>query len=283
MEFVTAAEVRKRLAGNSSLESSATNTNAQRTGTPARLSMHKRAETQSLSAGAGASMLSVLGTSLGRIALSRKSGGIFDDRISDLVIYESSRLMMKYSKLNSYFLDGAVHQHASIVAGFAIDEGGRLVVYGIQNPHLLGLAEIQTEVMTAVSKYVERTLTVDEMSRATYTISDLSAQPLDFMFPLLPERQSCIIGITRAINGEFRLYAGFDHRVTEGREVALFLEELRSRLVSFGETSVSNAKCFFCEKSLLTEIEKYRNKGLVKIMNGFGSEVHCCLSCLNGL
>jgi len=191
--------------------------------------------------------------------------------------------MTQYHKLNSYFSKGFVHKYESVVAGLAIDEGSRLVVYGIQNAERLGLPEIRAEIANAVSRYVEHALTESEMSRATFTITDLSADSLDFMFPLLPEKQSCIVGVTRDVQGEFRLYVGFDHRVTEGREVSRFLNELRDRLISFDAgTKASNTQCHFCEKSLNEEVQLLRNKGLIKVLNAEGNEVFCCLACLGG-
>jgi pyruvate/2-oxoglutarate dehydrogenase complex dihydrolipoamide acyltransferase (E2) component len=191
--------------------------------------------------------------------------------------------MARYSNLNSYFLDGFVKKHESVVAGLAIDEGGRLVVYGIENAMRLGLSDVRSEILNAVSRYMEHALTDSEMSRATFTVTDLSAEPLDFIFPLLPERQSCIIGITRDTHGEFRLYVGFDHRVTEGREVALFLGELRSRLQSFDTgTRASNTRCCFCKKSLAEGVRSLKNRGLIKVLNAEGNEVYCCLACLGG-
>jgi pyruvate/2-oxoglutarate dehydrogenase complex dihydrolipoamide acyltransferase (E2) component len=285
MEWVTADDLRKHSGGASALHVSLSDTQSPvpEEGGSRRISMRKRAEIQSLSAGAAGGMLSVLGVSLGQITVHREAKDIFDNRIIDLVIYEASRLMVRYGNLNSYFSDGSVYRHDSIVAGLALDDGGRLVVYGIENAERFELSELRSEILNALSRYMEHALTAGEMSRATFTVTDLSAEPLDFMLPLLPERQSCIIGVTRNAGGEFRLHVGFDHRVTEGREVAFFIGELRNRLLSFDKgLRAANAQCHFCEKSITDAIHLYRGKGLVKVLNAEGDEVYCCSACLSG-
>jgi pyruvate/2-oxoglutarate dehydrogenase complex dihydrolipoamide acyltransferase (E2) component len=250
------------------------------TGTP--VFPRKRHEIEALSAGAGNSMLSVLGTRVGAVEVERKSGDFFAGKITDLVVFEASRLMHKYSGLNASYWDGAIQRHPSVNAGIAFDEGGRLVVYGLSDSDQKDLATVQLEIEDALSRYVERKLTDAEMTRATFTITDLSAQPLDYIFPLLSSGQSCIIGITRAAEGSFGLYIGFDHRVTEGLEAAKFLQELRVRVLSFAPVRRMEPRCFFCDKSAEDEINRYRGRGLVKVLDHNSEERLCCGACLNG-
>jgi pyruvate/2-oxoglutarate dehydrogenase complex dihydrolipoamide acyltransferase (E2) component len=284
VEFVTTADVHAQLVSVDALAAalplqSRLGVAHARPGAQA-VSGRKRAEIASLSAGAGATMLSVLGVSLGPITVRRDEADVFSGRITDLVIYEASRLMKKYPKLNSFFADGHVCEHERVVAGLALDEGGRLVVYGIENASQLGLSQLRAVIADAIARYLENSLTATEMSRATFTVTDLSGAELDFILPLLPAGQSCIIGITRSDATGFHLFAGFDHRVTEGREVAAFLGELRSRLLSFAELGTAvDPTCFFCGKFVSEEIRTFKRKGLMKLVHAQGQEVYCCAAC----
>src|SRR3546814_14730244 len=70
---------------------------------------------------------------------------------------------------------------------------------------------------------------------------------VDFVWPILPAGQSCIIAIARSPALGYGLYVGFDHRVTEGREVAAFLGELCARLRSYALADAAAApECTFC-------------------------------------
>lgn len=250
-----------------------------------KLSPRKRAEIDSLSSGAGNTMLSVLGTSLGDLPITRGAGDFLSGRITDLVIYEASRLMRKFPRLNSHYSDGFVVHRDVVHAGLAIDSGERLVVYGIENADEISLPAL-SEVMTeAIGRYLENQLTTTEMTRATFTVTDLSGDELDFVLPLLPRGQCVILGITRSGQMGFRIFAGFDHRVTEGREVAIFLGELRERLLSFAAAQTSKAvaaNCVYCDRSAADAIAKGKEKGLLKVTGADGHEVLCCASCWNG-
>jgi hypothetical protein len=242
-------------------------------------------EIETLSHGAGATMLSVLGTSLGEITVRRAAGAFLSGRITDLVIYEASRLMRKFPRLNSYYEDGQVRRHPAIHAGLAIDGGERLVVYGLADADTRPLVDLSDAIVDAVTRYASKELTGAELSRATFTVTDLSADNLDFVFPLLPRGQTIIIGITHDDHGGYRLFAGFDHRVSEGREVAQFLNELRERLLSFnvsGLTDSASPCCSFCMRSSAEAVSRSKDRGLLKIIDRNGQERLCCASCWNG-
>jgi 2-oxoglutarate dehydrogenase E2 component (dihydrolipoamide succinyltransferase) len=245
----------------------------------------KRAEIHALTNGAGSTMLSVLGKTIGPLPVRREAGDMFAERITDLVIYEASRLMKKYPKLNAYYEHGKVYQHAAIHAGLAIDSGSRLVVYGIEHADRVNLSDLAQTIADAVARYVNNSLTAAEMTRATFTVTDLSAEELDFVFPLLPTGQSCILGITRDSGSGFRLFAGFDHRVTEGREVGEFLVELSTRLQSFTSAITAQPtalRCDYCRKTLAEAVGKSLDKGLLSVVDGEGKKALCCASCWNG-
>ncbi len=249
------------------------------------VSQSKRAEIDALSNGAGQTMLSVLGIHLGRLQVRRPAGDFFEGRITDLLLYESSRLMRKYPRLNAFYVDGQVVLHEAVHAGLAIDDGGRLVVYGFEDTDRAELPEIANGVADAVARYINGGLTAHELTRATFTVTDLSAGELDFVLPLLPRGQSCIVGVTSSTREGYRLFAGFDHRVTEGREVMAFLGELRERLLSFASPGcrvLSASVCGFCGRSVTEAVASSRDKGLLKVIGADGEETLCCGSCWSG-
>lgn len=245
----------------------------------------KRAEIQTLSQGAGASMLSVLGVTLGPVSVRREPGDFLAGRITDLVLYEASRLMRKYPRLNAFYADHEIIQHDAVHAGLAIDEGGRLMVYGVEDADKKEIRELGEIISDAVARYMDHKLTGAELNRATFTVTDLSDGELDFVFPLLPQGQSCILGITFSAQGGFRIFAGFDHRVTDGREVTAFLGELRERVLSFSSESqrvVSADVCEYCGRSVREAITLRKEKGLLRVIGRDGRDTLCCGSCWDG-
>lgn len=252
-------------------------------GTP--VDFRKRAEIEALSNGAGNSMLSVLGVRIGKLQIKRAAGDFLEGRITDLVIYEASRLMKQFPKLNAHYAEGAVVLHEDIHAGLAIDSGGRLVVYGIEHADRASLQDLSERISDAVEKYLNDSLTAHDLTRATFTVTDLSADDLDFVLPLLPRGQSCILGITHDPHSGFKVFAGFDHRVTEGREISAFLQALRDRLVSFATQETVEAEvaqCGYCSRTAAEAVSKNRDMGLLMIKNAQGRDMLCCASCWNG-
>jgi hypothetical protein len=74
----------------------------------------------------------------------------------------------------------------------------------------------------------------------------------------------------------------FDHRVTEGKLVAIFLQELRDRLESYrlsGDADISRIECYKCFKSLTDDLS---NIGFAKMITPQGKEGYICQSCLKG-
>jgi pyruvate/2-oxoglutarate dehydrogenase complex dihydrolipoamide acyltransferase (E2) component len=249
------------------------------------LSVRKRREIQTLSRGAGATMLSVIGAPLGRVRRAGVKNGFFEGRIVDIVAYEAARLMRAYPRLNAAWTAGdSVKTHASINAGVAFDDGqSGLVLYAIADADTLELTAIQERIALGLERYVLGELTAGEMGGATFSITDLSPFDVDYLLPLLPANQSAIIGVTGDGDGGFRLYVGFDHRLTEGREAARFLADLTARVKSFDVAPDGlDLACAFCGKAMAEETGLFRSKGLLRMVDRTGAEALCCHACFSG-
>ncbi len=235
---------------------------------------HKRDEIEFLSRGAGASMLSVLGAVVGYGDLIRDGEGFFERKIVDIVAFEASRLMRAHPKMNAAWRDGGVELHRSVHAGVAFDNDGRLLVYGIEDADGLELEDLQDEIMEGFKKYARNKLSLKELTRATFTITDLSATGVDYVLPLLPNGQSCIIGIVNGGRDGFALYLGFDHRVTEGLAASRFLAALRAKVQSaIAMLYIQTEVCAFCDGAHPV------GKGLLRIAGSGGMDVLCCQTC----
>lgn len=253
------------------------------------IAARKREEIRVLSQGAAASMLSMVGVELGAVGLERGDlGPMFERRIVDLVIYEAARLMRRFRKLNAAWHEAGIEYHQEVNAGIAYDDaagdggkdGGGLAVYGIAQADALSLEDIQDAILDGFKKYVTRRLTVQELTRATFTVTDLSPTETDFVFPLLPRGQSAIIGIAGSARRGFRLYLGFDHRVTEGLEASRFLRELAMRVGATVEAlGMTHLRCAFCGEEAASGTDAASH--LLRIVARTGAETLCCQRCWN--
>ena len=294
-QFITVEHVRRHLYGRAAEEttaplrkmmaSSARPASSPLSASALPLQPAKRREIQNLQRGAGQSMLSVVGKDLGPFKRQYADNAFFADKIIDIVAYEASRLLQQAKRLNAAFNDDeSVTLHSDINAGIAVDDDKGLMVYSVKAADQLALHDIQSAILAGLEKYLSGELSSADVSSATFTITDLSALEIDHVLPLLPRGHSLIIGITRSARRGYSLYAGFDHRITEGREASRFLSELCDRVLSFGAkaSSVVQAECSICGKSLREEIEKFRRVGLLRVVDARGNDVLVCHNCDGG-
>lgn len=147
------------------------------------------------------------------------------------VIQEVSKLLLKYPNLNSFYLNGDQAFYNTVNVGFALDDGKNgLKVASILNSNDLTLSAIEESIADLSLKYSNKQLGVSELTSATFTITDLFNSNVISFHPLVNNNNSCILGISSFKNGEFIIDLSFDHRLTSGKEVSQFLEDLKFRL-----------------------------------------------------
>lgn len=210
---------------------------------------------------------------------------LFSNSITDLVIYEASRLLQKFPELNGCYLDedSWAHFH-SVNFGISFDSDRNLKVLRILNTDHIKLQDLQAELLRLLELYESNLpIPLEFLNDSTITISDLSGQDISFMLPLINGRQSAIIGITKQSDLSYQIFITFDHRLSEGLTVSKFLSELRDRIYSyyFDQNGIPAVYCTFCQKELSEEL-RLGNKGFIKMVLRNGIEGNVCRSCFDG-
>lgn len=256
-----------------------------------RLSMRKRTEARNLARANGHGNLSMLA-----IHLSAHSSRLinapflFQDSITDLVVFESARLLRQYPELNGFLLDDrTVGYYEEVNFGISFDSGQNLKVLSLRNADVLPLPDIQAGIENLLHLY-ESGATIEEnlLSTSTVTLSDLSRSSIAFMLPLLNGDQSLILGLTRTLGAGFAIHASFDHRVAEGLRVAQFIEELTERVQSHHRPTANNdtgaahrLRCSACNRTMDEEL-KARGRGFLRMALADGSDGYVCRTCFEG-
>jgi hypothetical protein len=210
---------------------------------------------------------------------------LFSKSISDLVVYESSRLLKKYKELNgAYINEREWIAYEAVNFGWSFDGGRNLKVFTIRDADKLGLLEIQEKVLMFLELYESNeTIPMEILTGSTVTLSDLTQTKASFMLPLINGTQSLILGLTQPLEGTYEIIASFDHRVAEGMTVAKFLEELSDRVGSYFEVRnpLNQIKCVVCEKTLREEIME-GHRGMLIVATNDGAGCHICRGCFDG-
>jgi pyruvate/2-oxoglutarate dehydrogenase complex dihydrolipoamide acyltransferase (E2) component len=214
---------------------------------------------------------------------------IFQESITDLVVFEAAKLLRSFPDLNAFHLDDrAIGYFDEINVGISFDGGHNLKVLALFNADTLSLAQTQTGIEHLLQLYESGAPIEDSLlSASTVTISDLSRTQADFMLPLLNTDQSLIIGISRRGSDGYALHAAFDHRVSEGLQVAQLLGKLRERIQSHHHVKSSDAialhslSCSACGQRLQQELALGR-RGLIRVALADGKDGYLCRNCFDG-
>ena len=141
--------------------------------------------------------------------------------------------------VNASFTGSEVKVWQDINIGMAVAVPGGLVVPVVRDAHKKRLTEINKEIADLAKRARKNKLSIDDMSGATFTITNLGGYgSVDFFTPIINPPEVAILGIGRTteqpavVNGQVvaRPLMGislvFDHRVVDGAPAAEWLAVL---------------------------------------------------------
>jgi pyruvate/2-oxoglutarate dehydrogenase complex dihydrolipoamide acyltransferase (E2) component len=221
--------------------------------------------------------------------------GSLNGQVLPLILFEFSRLLEEYPVFNAYYEAGRIYYYDRVDIGLAMDLGKGLKVPIIRNANLLSPVEIQETVTNYATQYLENRLDPSDLMGGTVTVTDLSNEGILHFQPLLNQNQAIILGIggDSGIDGyPITLTIVFDHRLSAGREVASFLNELKKRLLSYALSNLpqtqrlaktKNVQCSKCLIDLHSLYQKYGSEALMQLyINEQGETDYICHVCLGG-
>ena len=155
-------------------------------------------------------------------------------KFSATIIFETARLLQKYPQFCSIYSDNSIYQYDDINIGYAlfIDDGLKVPVF--RNANQYSVEDIMSMKDDFIEKYITKTLTTEDLSNGTFTITDLSSSGCFLFSPVINYGQSAILGIggENSKGDEYPIVLAFDHRVTDGATATAFLVELKKRLIA---------------------------------------------------
>jgi pyruvate dehydrogenase E2 component (dihydrolipoamide acetyltransferase) len=166
-----------------------------------------------------------------------KRGG-HDININDLVAFCAVEALLEIPSLNAEFVDGRIRQHHHVNLGFACDTPRGLLVPVVTGAEHLCLDELAARMKELAAQAVAGSISPDDLSGATFTISNLGGLGIESFTPLLNPPQVAILGVgsiqlkpvRRHGQIEFLDTIGLsltcDHQVIDGAPGARFLKVL---------------------------------------------------------
>jgi pyruvate dehydrogenase E2 component (dihydrolipoamide acetyltransferase) len=158
--------------------------------------------------------------------------------INDLVAFCVIEALLEIPSLNAEFVDGRIRQHPHVNLGFACDTPRGLLVPVVTGAEHFCLDELAACMKQLAAQAVAGSISPDDLSGATFTISNLGGLGIESFTPLLNPPQVAILGVgsiqlkpvRRHGQIEFLDTIGLsltcDHQVIDGAPGARFLKVL---------------------------------------------------------
>ena len=159
--------------------------------------------------------------------------------IGELLLKLTAVALAMVPMLNSSLAEEGIILHKNVHLGMATAIGDGLVVPVIHNADRKGLLALSREVKDLATRARSGDLMPDEITGATFTVSNLGGfDSVDYFTPIINPPQAAILGVGRVadtvvpLNGEIvirstvGLSLTYDHRIIDGATAAVFIETL---------------------------------------------------------
>ncbi|GAB4508325.1 MAG: dihydrolipoamide acetyltransferase [Anaerolineae bacterium] len=162
--------------------------------------------------------------------------------INDVVMYATVQTLTAFPQMNSTFEEDTIYQHRDVHLGFAVDTPRGLLVPVIRRANHLNMMELAAEAHRLSDACLNNTITPDELSGGTFTVSNLGNLGIETFTPVLNLPQVGILGVGAITPKPIQTSTGYDfiphmalsltinHQVVDGAPAARFLKQLSENL-----------------------------------------------------
>ena len=176
-----------------------------------------------------------------RLKKSLETTEVFDVDISynDIIIKAVALTLARFPRMNASFVDDGIVIHPNINIGIAVAIADGLILPVIRGCEKLTLPDIARKAHQLVTKAARGGFTSDELSGATFSISNMGMAGVEHFAAVIVPPQGAILAISAikdrpvardghlAISKTMMATASCDHRIIDGIVGARFLQELK--------------------------------------------------------
>ncbi len=155
--------------------------------------------------------------------------------INDILVKIVAMALRKHPLANASLDDKGIRLYNSINIGIGVAVEGGLIVPAVADADKKNIVRISRESKELIEKARTGKLTLEELSRGTFTVTNLGAYGIDMFTPIINPPQSATLGIGRIVQkpwvmedrigivSTMILSLTFDHRIIDGAPAAQFL------------------------------------------------------------
>jgi pyruvate dehydrogenase E2 component (dihydrolipoamide acetyltransferase) len=162
--------------------------------------------------------------------------------VTDLVVAAAARTLARFPDLNASYHDGNLVRHPTTNIGIATAMEGGLITPVLREADRKTLKAIAVESRALGGRARANKLRSDDLGSGTFTVSNLGMYDVDEFTAIINPPEAAILAVgavTRrpvAVGDEVRIASvmkatlSVDHRVADGAQAALFLQEFKKLL-----------------------------------------------------
>lgn len=168
--------------------------------------------------------------------------------VTDMILFTAAKTLQQFDYMNAHMVsDKEIEYFEDINLGCAVDTERGLMVPTIRKAQTLSLVELSRKLKELAAKCRDGSIRPEEMSGATFTVSNLGGFGVTGFTPILNPPQVGILGIDaidyvvkKTSEGILYYPAGhlsltYDHRAVDGAPSARFLQALCRNLEQFDQ------------------------------------------------
>jgi pyruvate dehydrogenase E2 component (dihydrolipoamide acetyltransferase) len=166
---------------------------------------------------------------------------LFEQNVTynDIIVKATALALSRYTRMNASYQDGGVVIYPNINIGMAVAVEDGLIVPVIHNCELLTLPEISAASHRLVGKAARGGFTGDDLSGATFTISNMGMLGVEHFAAVIVPPQAAILAVSAVkekpvvrdgqlvVGKTMMLTVACDHRIIDGVVGARFLNEIK--------------------------------------------------------
>jgi pyruvate dehydrogenase E2 component (dihydrolipoamide acetyltransferase) len=163
--------------------------------------------------------------------------------VNDLIVKAAALTLRQFPGINASFAADGIHVHDHVHVGIAVAREHGLVTAVLRDCDKTSLAQLAIQTRELVTRTREGRMKPDDMMGATFTISNLGMFDVEEFSAIitLPQAAALAVGAVKkvavvdasgqlVVGTRMKVTCSADHRVTDGAEVAKFLQALKAAL-----------------------------------------------------
>jgi pyruvate dehydrogenase E2 component (dihydrolipoamide acetyltransferase) len=176
-----------------------------------------------------------------RLKDSLEATELFEETVTynDIIVKACALALGRYPRINASYEDEGIFIHPNVNIGVAVAVEDGLILPVIRECERLSLLEISRAAHRLVAKSSRGGFTSDELSGATFSISNMGMLGIEHFAAVIVPPQAAILAVSAikdrpvvrngqlAVGKTMMITGSFDHRIVDGVVAGRFLQELK--------------------------------------------------------